>query len=113
MAKLSIDVHSRENTPEKTITADAVSLVVDTLGAIGMSDKEACLTMRYDASRFSKAKVGEDRIPVDALWRMPDAFWLEFIERARIARGLSQESKRAQRAARIGELIKLLVEEVA
>ena len=102
MARASIEVHSAETT--------VISLVCDTLHAIGMSDKEACLHMGFDASQFSRVKRGEARIPLEALWRLPDHFWLEFRRRVDAAKRLTAENERAVRAARIGELVRLLVE---
>ena len=113
MAKASIAFHREETSGVPEMSADAVSLVVETIAAIGMSDKEACLTMRFDQSQFSKVKQGQARLPIDALWHMPDRFWAEFGERVRVARGMSPENERRQVAARIGELVKLLIEEVA
>lgn len=113
MAKGSIPVHQSETSADLGVSADWLSLVLATLRDIGMSDKEACIHMDYDASLFSKVKRGDARLPFDALWRLPDRFWAEFQPRVMEARKLTEESKRAMKAARISELVRLLIEEVA
>jgi antitoxin component HigA of HigAB toxin-antitoxin module len=110
MAKASIDVHSPESAAQPSASADAVSLVVDTLRQIGMSDKEACYCMGFDPSQFSRVKEGRARLPLDALWRLPDRFWFAFRDRVDAARGLTRDNAKRIRAARIGELVSLLVE---
>lgn len=113
MAKASIQVHSSVNQQELAFEADAVSLVLESIAAAGLSDKAACIEMRFDPSQFSKVKQGQARLPLDAVWRLPDAFWSDFAERVKRARGICEASQRSQRAERIGELIRLLLSEVA
>lgn len=110
MAKASMPVHSGENADEQTVSADVVSLVVETLQSIGMSDKEACILMAFDQSQYSRVKRNEARLPIDALWRLPAHFWSEFARRAGEAKGITAVSERRAKAARIGELVRLLVE---
>jgi hypothetical protein len=109
MAKASIPVHQQESSGEPAMPQDAVSLVLETLAAIGMSDKEACIHMGYDASLFSKVKRGDARLPWDALWKLPDLFWVEFHQRIAVARRITEQSKLDLQAARISELVYLLV----
>jgi hypothetical protein len=110
MAKASIPVNRSETSEDSAPDGAAVSLVLETLGAIGMSDKEACLCMEFDASTFSKVKAGTKRLPFDALWKLPDSFWAEFHDRIARAKQLTPETKRQTNAALIGELVRRLVE---
>lgn len=110
MAKGSIPLHRAENAGSLGPAADGVSLILETLADIGMSDKEACIHMEYDAPLFSKVKQGRARLPFDALWLLPDRFWIPFHRRIAVARGLTEESRAEIRAARIAELVRLILE---
>lgn len=112
-AKASIRVNPLETRGVFGLTDEAVSLVLESLAAIGLSDKAACIDMGFDPGQFSRVKRGDARLPLDALWRLPDEFWSEFTARAMRARGLCEQTQREQRAARIAELVRLLVQEVA
>lgn len=110
MAKASID-HNRAEASEDTVNSDAaVSLVFEAIAAIGMSDKEAAYTMAMDPAQLSRVKSRQARLPLDALWRMPDAFWLEFHRLVGEAKGLTPENARAVKVNRIAELVRLLLE---
>jgi hypothetical protein len=110
MAKASIVVNRSEASAEIADSDAAVSLVFECIASVGMSDKEAAYTMAMDPAQLARVKTKQARLPIDALWRMPDAFWLEFRRRVDEAKGLSEEHARSVRAARIAELIRLLVE---
>ena len=113
MAKASIVVNRPETSDQFDASEAALSVVFESLAAIGMSDKEAAYTMAMDPAQLSRVKTGQGRMPLDALWRLPDAFWFEFRRRVDEAKGLSAEHSRTVKAQRISELIRLLVEEVA
>lgn len=112
-AKASIAIKSGENPIDSMDAADPVSLFFEAIAAIGMSDKEAAYTMAMDPAQLSRVKSKQARLPFDAMWRLPAAFWIELRSRIEAAKGLSTEHARGVRAARIGELVKLLVEDVA
>lgn len=112
-AKAAIGVNRAAESSAAGDTEAALSLVFEAIAAIGMSDKEAAYTMGLDPAQLSRIKSRQARLPFDALWRMPDLFWAELNQRVEQARGLSDTSIRARKAARISELVRLLIEEVA
>lgn len=87
----------------------AVLLVFETLAAIGVSQKEAAITMGIDESQLSRIKRGEARLPVDALWRLSDVFWAEFRRRVDAAKGLTDEHEEQVYAEQVGALVTLLL----
>jgi transcriptional regulator with XRE-family HTH domain len=95
------------------VRADAVGLVFEALGKCGVLSKQAAVDMGLDPATLSRIKSGQARLSVDALWKLPDAFWAEFIDLIKAARNLSEDRERELKAARIGELMRLLVEQVA
>jgi len=110
MAKASIAVNSAESPNDFAFIADPVSLFFETIAVIGMSEKEAAYTMAMDPAQLSRVKSGQARLPFDAMWRLPATFWVELRNRIEMAKGLNPARVRELRAARIGELVKLLVE---
>lgn len=112
-AKASIVCNRQSESAPIACSDDAISLVFETLAEIGMSDKEAAYEMAMDPAQLSRVKTRQARLPIDALWRLPDRFWFAFRGRVDAARGLSVESARRARVARIRELVALLIEEVA
>lgn len=110
MAKASIDRNSIE---EHALQVDAVSLFFETIAACGMSDKEAAYTMALDPAQLSRVKVGQARLPFDAMWRLPNRFWITFRDRIDAAKQLTAENRRAIQRARLLEVIGLLLEEAS
>lgn len=108
MAKASIDVKS-----PGFVEDDAVSLFFQTLADIGMSDKEAAYTMALDPAQLSRVKSHQARLPFDAIWRLPNRFWVAFNDRIAAARQLTPENQRDERKKRIVELVSLLLQECA
>ena len=106
MAKSAIE---RNPIEESTLADDAVSLFFETLTEIGMSEKEAALTMQVQPSHLSRVKSGEARLPFEAMWRLPNSFWFAFRYQIDVAKGLTAENQQAVRAARIAELVRLLI----
>lgn len=102
MAKASIGVN-----------VDAVALFFETLAACGFSEKEAAYEMAMDPAQLSRVKSGQARLPFDAVWRLPDRFWLAFRDRIDAAKRLTTENRHAIRRARLIEVIGLILEEVA
>lgn len=103
MAKASSDVNR----------VDVVALFFETLAACGFSEKEAAYEMAMDPAQLSRVKSGQARLPFDAMWRLPDRFWLAFRDRIDAAKRLTTENRRAIQRARLIEVITLMLEEVA
>jgi ribosome-binding protein aMBF1 (putative translation factor) len=110
MAKASIDVNRSQPSGEPETSDEVVSMVFDAIAATGMSDKEAAYTMAMDPAALSRIKTRQQRMSIDAMWRLPDAFWFEFRKRVDEARGLSDQANRDAKVNRIAELLKLLLE---
>jgi hypothetical protein len=87
-----------------------VPLVLETFRELGWDDTEACARMRFDGSHFSRVKQARARLAIEALWELPDEFWLDFLDRLQRARGLSPARRREIQIQRIAELLKLLLE---
>lgn len=109
MARASIPINSPVGADETTLRDDAVSLFFETLAAIGMSDKEAAYTMAMDPAQLSRVKSGQARLPFDAIWRLPNRFWVTFRGRIDEARGINPATEKEVFAQRLGELVTLLV----
>jgi hypothetical protein len=109
-AKASIAVNSRAAVEPVEATDDVTPLIFAAIADAGMSDKAAALSMGLDPAQLSRVKSGQSRLPVDALWRLPDTFWFAFRARIDEARQLSDDKERSVKIARIGELVRLLLE---
>lgn len=112
-AKASIAVNRDDSSQFSAKDTEAIAIVFASIAAVGMSDKEAAYDMAMDPAQLSRIKSGQGRLPFDALWRLPDRFWSEFADRIEAAKGLGHADIKRIRAARISELVRLLVEEVA
>jgi hypothetical protein len=110
MAKASIAINSSDESQETSLADDALSLFFAALADVGMSDKEAAYTMAMDPAQLSRVKNGAARLPFDAMWRLPSSFWIAFRARLDAAKHLTETHAREVKAARIGELVRLLVE---
>lgn len=110
MAKASMDVNRAQTSLDFDLGDQAVSLFFDTLAAIAMPEKEAAYQMALDPATLSRIKNRQQKLPFEAMWRMPDRFWIEFSARINAAKALTAENANKVRAARIGELVRLLVE---
>lgn len=92
-AKASMPVNRPENT-EPTEQGDSdLSLVIDALAAAGISSKEAAITMGMDPAQWTRIKGGTGRLSVNCLQRLPATFWLHYIERVRVLKGLSEDTE--------------------
>lgn len=112
-AKAVIERNTAEDVDGFEPNGQCVSLVFECIGAIGLSDKEAAYTMAMTPANLSRIKSGQQRLPFDAIWRLPDRFWVEFRDRIGEAKGLTERHLLKVRNARIAELVKLLLEGVA
>lgn len=109
-ANLRIGSESLRSTPKDEVLA----LIDEARQKVGMSRKEMAGNAGCPESVLSEALAGgRSNFAAHWLWQQPDAFVVEFFGLASSRRGLSPESKVAVRAARIAELIRLLVPEVA
>lgn len=113
VAKAAIGLNRAAVTDAIALTDDVVSLFFECLAAIQMPDKEAAITMGMDPATLSRIRTKQARLTLEAIWRLPDAFWFEFRERVNEQRGLTVTSARRVRLARIRELASLLVDEAA
>lgn len=77
----------------------------------GLKQEAAAAQARVKPSQYSLALNGTGNFNVAWLWEQDDAFLLRFFELAMEARGLTPENKRAQRAFKIAELVRLLTED--
>lgn len=111
-AKASMDLNRPDSSAPAALPCDVVSLVFQCLAAVGLSEKEAAYTMALDPASLSRMKTGQQRLPIDAVWRLPDRFWAEFADRIGEAKNLTERHLLKVRAARIAELVKLLLEGV-
>lgn len=112
-AKAVIDRNSPDDIEGFEPNAECVSLVFECIAAAGLSDKEAAYTMAMTPANLSRIKSGQQRLPFDALWRLPARFWSEFQERVGEEKGLTERHLLKVRAERVAELVKLLLEGVA
>lgn len=103
----SIDVHSDD------VPVDAIAIFFETLAACGLQEKEAAYFMAMDASQLSRVKNKTARLPFDAVWRLPDHFWIAFRDRIDAAKRLTNENRKAIQRARLLEVVSLLLQEVA
>jgi len=87
-----------------------VSLIRDAMKHAGMSQKEFALNAGAKESAVADGFNGVRNFAADWLWNQPDRFWLGLRDRIEAAKGLTAEHAREVRAARIGELVKLLLE---
>lgn len=108
MAKASIDVNRQAGVDES-----AIAIFFETLAACGFSEKEAAYEMALDPAQLSRVKSRQARLPFDAMWRLPNRFWLKFRDRIDAEKQLTAENKRAIQRARLIEVISLLLEDVA
>jgi hypothetical protein len=109
-AKASIDRNTRVVSAPVETSEDVTGLVFEAIAEAGLSDKAAALTMGLDPAQLSRVKSGQARLPVDALWRLPDTFWFAFRSRVDAARQLSEDRQRDVKVQRISELVRLLLE---
>lgn len=113
MAKASTPVNRQAGVREPAADSDVVSLFFETLAACGFSEKEAAYEMAMDPAQLSRVKNRTARLPIDAMWRLPDRFWLAFRDGVDAAKQLTPENRRAIQRARLIEVITLMLAEVA
>lgn len=93
--------------------SDVLVLVRQAMSDVQLKQGAAAAAAHVKESQFSNALNGIGNFGITWLWMQSDAFLLRFFELAMEARGLDAEGARHARAARIGELVRLLFEEAA
>ncbi len=91
--------------------AEVLTLISRVRAELGLKQEGMAGQAGVKPSQFSNALNGSGNFAVTWLWAQDNAFLLRFFELAMEARGLTPENKRAQRAFRIAELVRLLTEE--
>ena len=105
-------IHATSHPPLGVVNgSEVLGLIRQTCAETGLKHQAAAAAARVKESQFSAALNGRGNFAVTWLWAQPDAFLLRFVELLTTARGLTADSSRKQRAARIGELVTLLIEE--
>lgn len=93
--------------------ADLLVLIRDAARDCNLSQKELALNAHCSESELSDALSGRRNFSATWLWLQPDTFLLRFVELLTAARGLTPAAVREVRAARIAELVRLLLTEAA
>lgn len=106
-----IDSDTIRNAQMDTLKAEILGLIDETRSSVQLSRETMAREAGCPASALSEALNGHrGNFAVQWLWAQDDAFLNEWIEKMQAKRGLTPESKLATKAARIGELVRLLVE---
>ena len=92
---------------------EVLGLIRQACDETGLKHHAAAAAANVKASQFSSALNGRGNFAVTWLWAQPDDFLLRFIELLAASRRLTPDASRARRAARIGELVTLLLDETA
>jgi hypothetical protein len=103
-AKASID---------RNPTQEAIEIFFGALADTGLTQDQAAQDMRVDPPLLSRVKNGTARLPFEAMWLLRPAFWVHLRNRIDEAKELSPARVRELRAQRIGELVRLLIEDAA
>lgn len=106
-------VHALSHPPLGVVNGgEVLAIIRQALAETGLKQDAAAAAAHVKASQFSSALNGRGNFGVTWLWAQPDAFLRRFVDLVIAARGLTPAAARSQRAARIGELVRLLVEDV-
>jgi predicted XRE-type DNA-binding protein len=109
-AKARIDANRPESSDRIDARDEFVSLIRAAMKDADMSQKAFALNAGVPESVISDGFNGVRNFAADWLWNQPALFWIRLRDRIDEAKQLSPENNKAIRAARIGELVKLLVE---
>lgn len=113
LADIRATSHAPVKVSEDFNRSEILRLIQQCKADCGMSQKELALNASCRESEMSDGLAGARRFSAEWLWLQPDRFLLRFVELLMEARHLTPENARAVRAARIKELIGLLLEEAA
>lgn len=107
------DVHPSSGGPLIGVNRghEVLAIIGRVRAELGLKQEGMAAVASVKPSQFSNALNGSGNFAVTWLWAQDDAFLLRFFELAMEARGLTPENKRAQRAFRIAELVRLLTED--
>lgn len=107
-------VHAMSHPPLGVVKGrELLAIIRQALAETGLKQDAAAAAAQVKESQFSSALNGRGNFGVTWLWAQPDAFLLRFVDLVIAARGLTPAAARTQRAIRIGELVRLLVEDTA
>ncbi|HXI99499.1 MAG TPA: helix-turn-helix transcriptional regulator [Gemmatimonadaceae bacterium] len=112
-AKARIDANSSAGIERSETRREFVSLIRRAMKSADMSQKAFALNAGIPESVLSDGFNGVRNFSADWLWFQPNAFWIELRNEIDTAKGLTTDNARAIRAERIGELVRLLIQEVA
>jgi hypothetical protein len=105
-------IHAMSHPPLGVVNGrELLAIIRQALAETGVKQDAAAAAARVKESQFSSALNGRGNFGVTWLWAQPDAFLLRFVELLIAARQLTPSASRARRAARVGELVRLLIEE--
>jgi hypothetical protein len=91
--------------------AEFLRLIRLSMKDAGMSQKEMAINAGCTESQLADGLNGVRNFSADWLWEQPNSFWLKLRDHVDAAKGLTVENRRALAAERIGELVKLLIEQ--
>lgn len=107
-------VHAALRAPADGVNGrEVLSIIRQVLAEAGLKQEAAAAAAQVQPSQFSSALHGKGNFAVTWLWAQSDAFLLRFVDLLIAARALTPAAARARRAARIAELVRLLVEDGA
>jgi len=109
-AKARIDANRTEPSGRIESREEFLSLIRGAMKDAGMSQKEFALNAGAVESSVADGFNGVRNFAADWLWNQPPAFWLALRDRIEAAKGLTADREREVKAARIGELVRLLLE---
>jgi hypothetical protein len=89
---------------------DSRELVRGLMADLQLSQKALAIQAECPASDLSNALQGKQRLEVDWLLNQEPIFVAMLLERVERAKGFTERSERELKAARIAELVRLLVE---
>ena len=104
-------VRATSQGPLIALNSDVLPIIRRVHAELGLKQEAAAALAHVKPSQYSTAINGTGNFAVTWLWAQDNTFWLRFFELVMEHRGLTPENKRAQRAFRIAELVKLLTEE--
>jgi hypothetical protein len=107
-------VHATSHQPLGGVNGrELLSIVRQAMVETATKQHAAAAAAQVKESQFSSALNGTGNFGLTWLWAQSDAFLLRFVDLLIAARRLTPAATRARRAARIGELVTLLIEDGA
>lgn len=102
----------RDRMPVKAGRTAVTTLVRDAMARTGLSQKAMAANAGVAESVLSEALAphGTRHLALEWLWAQDDEFLAVLVDRLTEARGLTDQSRREAKAARVSELIRLILE---